>query len=265
MSQEHLENIKKEDKKQGKKYILILFASFIVGGVGGFLSAAIADIGAAYNLPEMISKAVRYTGIYYNLVATILLCVVVTLLYKKSKAIYKAWDGEDEDVIEKVENLISINLIIVGIHSILYLIFITIGFVELIDQMEQGIFSVVNIVVIVVGFVISSIFTVKAQQVLVNFTKEINPEKKGSVYDSKFHKKWLESCDEMEKMKIYECGYTAYKSINTTCMVLDVLCLLGMIMFDIGIASICIIGIIWIVSALSYYIKGIQLEKRKHK
>ncbi|MBP3603155.1 MAG: DUF3169 family protein [Lachnospiraceae bacterium] len=265
MSQEHLENIKKEDKKQGKKYMLILLASFVVGGVGGFLSAVLADVGAYYNVPEMLSKAVRYTGIYYNLVATVLLCIVVMLLHKKSKAIYKAWDGEDENVIEKVERYITVNLIIVGIHSILYLIFITIGFVELLGQMESGIFSAVNIAVMAVGFVISSIFTVKAQQILVNFTKEINPEKRGSVYDSKFQKKWLESCDEMEKMKIYECGYAAYKSISVTCMTLDVLCLLGFMMFDIGIAPICVIGVIWIVSALSYYIKGIQLEKRKSK
>ena len=37
------------------------------------------------------------------------------------------------------------------------------------------------------------VVTVIAQNRIVNFTKEINPEKKGSVYDLKFQKTWIAS------------------------------------------------------------------------
>ena len=40
------------------------------------------------------------------------------------------------------------------------------------------------------------------QQKLVDTTKRLNPEKHGSVYDTKFHEKWLASCDEAERAVI---------------------------------------------------------------
>ncbi len=265
MSREQLENIKREDKKQGKKYITLLIVCFVAGGIGGVLTAFLADRGILYGLADMISTAIRKISIYYNLVATVILCVVVSLIYKKSKSVYTAWNGEDEAVIEKVEKLVSINLIIIGIHSIFYLIFMTIGCVEVTYEIEADRWPATEIIIMAIGFVVSSVFTVKGQQKLVNFTKEINPEKKGSVYDAKFQEKWLDSCDEMEKMRIYESGYAAFKTVNTACIVLDILCFLGMFVWNVGILPVCMVGIIWIINALAYYIKAMQLETKKYK
>ena len=35
----------------------------------------------------------------------------------------------------------------------------------------------------------------------------MNPEKTASVYDMKFQKKWLETCDEAEKIIVGKCAF----------------------------------------------------------
>lgn len=46
------------------------------------------------------------------------------------------------------------------------------------------------------------------------------PEKKTSVYDLKFQKKWMDSCDEAEKILIGKCAYKAFGKTNLTCVIL---------------------------------------------
>ena len=49
----------------------------------------------------------------------------------------------------------------------------------------------------------------------VDAAKKTNPEKTASVYDTKFQKKWLDSCDEAEKIMIGKCAFKAYAATNT--------------------------------------------------
>ena len=47
---------------------------------------------------------------------------------------------------------------------------------------------------------------------IVELEKKLNPEKKGDVIETNFSKKWEDSCDEAQKMIIYEAGYRAYRA-----------------------------------------------------
>jgi len=42
----------------------------------------------------------------------------------------------------------------------------------------------------------------------------MNPEKTASVYDMKFQKKWLETCDEAEKIIVGKCAFKAFNITN---------------------------------------------------
>ncbi|MGL6219074.1 MAG: DUF3169 family protein [Lacrimispora sphenoides] len=67
------------------------------------------------------------------------------------------------------------------------------------------------------GFIAAVICTIVTQQKIINFEKEINPEKRGSVFNQKFSKKWEKSCDEAERLSIYKSTYTSYRAVTVTC------------------------------------------------
>lgn len=55
-------------------------------------------------------------------------------------------------------------------------------------------------------FLLSCACVIFAQQKAVDLERRMNPEKHGSVYDAKFQKKWLDSCDESERRQIGEAS-----------------------------------------------------------
>ena len=106
-------------------------------------------------------------------------------------------------------------------------------------------------------------FILLAQRKIIDFLKEMNPEKKGSIYDVKFSKKWEESCDEAEKLAIYKCGYKAYNSVNTACIVLWLFCFIGSSIWNFGIMPVAMVSIIWFVLITSYTLESYKISKRK--
>lgn len=59
----------------------------------------------------------------------------------------------------------------------------------------------------IVTIIAVSIEVIIIQQKCVDTVKQINPEKKVSVYDIRFEKKWIDDCDEAEKIIIGKCAY----------------------------------------------------------
>ena len=103
------------------------------------------------------------------------------------------------------------------------------------------------------------IFTVFSfQKKAVNLEKMLNPEKKGSIYDFRFQKKWYENLDELEKRQVGIASYKAYRIVNMTCLVMMIVTIfLGMIV-KITILPIFIIGALWLVQILSFSIESIK-------
>ena len=99
------------------------------------------------------------------------------------------------------------------------------------------------------------------QQKAVNLTKEINPEKRGSIYDTKFQDKWLENCDEAERFATYKCSFKTFKVMQLTGMVLWVICLIGQLIFGTGVFATIIVTIFMIIQTSVYSVQGIYFAK----
>ena len=110
---------------------------------------------------------------------------------------------------------------------------------------------------------LSLFWTAVLQQKLVDLEKQINPEKQGSVYDIKFNKKWMDSCDEREQLIIYKSAYQSYRFTSTFCLILSIVVMLGSIPFGYGPLPACIVLLVWLVMMLSYCIAAMRLEKHK--
>ena len=90
----------------------------------------------------------------------------------------------------------------------------------------------------------------------------MNPEKKGSLYDFRFLKKWYEGYDEAERKQVGIASYKAFKIVNTTCATMLVLLLfLGMVV-NITILPLLTVAVIWLSQIISF---GIECKLVSHR
>lgn len=260
MSQEVKKTIKKDDRKAIPIFFVILFVSMIAGGVIGFCVGMLRegiDVKFADMLNRFIVKALPY-GLY-GVIAMV--AIVVIIACKKSRREFYVWDGEDEEVLNKIEMRLGYALWMVSLHTIFnFFVFSASICTGLLDRVHGD--KWMEMIIILGGFILGTAAVTIEQQKLVNLEKEMNPEKSGSVYDVKFQKKWMDSCDEAEKYQIYQCAYKAYKDTNSLCLILWVFCTISGMYFDFGLMPTIIITLVWGTMITSYTLESIHMSKK---
>ena len=119
------------------------------------------------------------------------------------------------------------------------------GFAMIEKHLNMYVLAIVTFLVILAEGVI-------IQQKVVDITKIMYPEKTASVYDLKFQKKWVDSCDEAEKIMIGRCAFEAFKVTNSVCGVLSIILAISALMFDIGFLPSFVVCLIWLVNQCVY-------------
>lgn len=266
LTEKQLEN-KKEDKTAFKKFVITLLLAFLVGIFVGIGSAFAGDLLDNPSTKEAILEALQYVAIYGGYVFTTALLVVCVVLYKKSRREYTVWDEEDEDVLARMETKLSFvswfsSLILYGSYF-----FFSAGVwaTDLVDtkcaleQDSTGFWFSLGAVFLhmVYALIVSCIL----QQKTVNLLKEINPEKKGSIYDTKFQDKWLANCDEAERFAAYKCSFKTFKFMQMTGIVLWVVCLVGQMCFGTGVFATIIVTVFMLIQTSVYSVQGIYFAK----
>ena len=100
------------------------------------------------------------------------------------------------------------------------------------------------------------------QKKLVDFEKIMNPEKKGSLYDFGFNKKWYESFDEAERNQVGIASYKAYIIVSKTCLVMiAVLMFMGMVL-EITILPLLSVCVLWVVQVIAFGIESKRASKK---
>lgn len=258
---------KKEDKKAIKKFAITLVLCFFIGIGVGFGSFAAKDILGNSDLKENLLEVLKMVAIYGGYVVTTVLLIAGIVLYKRSRAEYTAWDEEDEEVLTGIETKISYvvwfsNLIMFGS----YFFFSTgVWATDIINtksalKQDAAAFSI-SLGFVFLHMIYALVSAIIIQQKAVNLTKEINPEKTGSIYDNKFQDKWLASCDEAERYATYKCSYKTFKTMQLVGIVLWLVCLVGQITFDTGAFATIIVTIFMIIQTSVYSVQGIYFAK----
>ena len=85
------------------------------------------------------------------------------------------------------------------------------------------------------------------------------------VYDMKFQKKWLETCDEAEKIIVGKCAFKAFNITNSMCSVLAVILAISALMFGIGFLPSFVVCLIWIVNMSIYCKECLKYSKVGNK
>lgn len=255
------DRITEEDKKAIHGYKRIMIISFIIGMVGGLFSGILRDI-VDFAAFEQLSSVMMYI-----LPVLYAIFVAVTSWYclhqvSRAKKLFATWDGEDEQAAEQMEKLTNRSLFVGNITAIVNLFLLSLA-IHMLLGIERNPFLrwilmwTINLVIYIVSLFLST----KAQKVAVNFTKQMNPEKKGSVYDINFIQKWDDSCDERERGIRYQAGYHAWQVTQLTCMILWIVCFFLDLSYQIGFFPIMCISIIWLVLTVSFMVAIIKIEK----
>ncbi|MGL5693075.1 MAG: DUF3169 family protein [Peptostreptococcaceae bacterium] len=264
MNDNRVNEIKKEDKKYFKKFLLIA----VLGGIAGATFSRISDnlkevLGA--NLSNFLINILEQITPFASIVLSILMIIVSKIIYTNSRKGYELWKktNEDDDSIDKIEQNLSYILLAVSVNMILGFFFIGAGINLLMFNNVNDEINIIKVLYLLVGFILCTASSILIQNKVINLEKEINPLLKGSVYDSKFSEKWIDSCDESIKLEIYKSAYKSYKSVSTTCVILWLFCIIGFDLWDFGIMPLVMVTIIWLVLTISYCMESIKHSKVK--
>lgn len=193
--------IKKSNRKALPVFLLIMVVSFFVGGGIGFFSAKFSLDSLSGSMKAAGELFGMYIAPWLMLSLAIIVPFISIPIYRKAKKLLNTWDGEDEEVCDIAEKKLSIIVWLTGAALIISYFLIAAsysgGFVAL-DNEQNNIPFIISIA----AFFAILIETVLIQQKCIDAAKKTNPEKTVSIYDMKFQKKWIDSCDEAEKLLI---------------------------------------------------------------
>ena len=247
--------VKKDNRKALPKYLLILFAAAIFGGILGFAAGWVGHDNLSEVIAASVSNGLTAAAPWALLVTSVVSLAVILWLYRGAKALFTGWDGEDDATMDRADEKLNWALLLTAAQLVLDMFFFTAA--------ESGASPLGGIMGVL--FFLVSVFTlVFAQQKIVDLTRRMNPEKKGSVYDMNFRKKWIESCDEAERKQIGQAAYKAYTVVSTVCPILWVALLMLSYAFHIELLMpTFVVCFIWLLLQVSYCLEAIRLGRRK--
>lgn len=246
---------KSENRKALPKFALTMLGSLLAGGVIGFITGFSRVFGLdTAALARWLDGAIQTVTPWGIPVSSVLTLGGCLLLYRSAAKKFAAWDGGDEDdTSEAIEILLSWVLLLSAVQLLINLFFMA----ALAVCLEDAHLWVVGLFIVSCGFVV---FT---QQKTVDLERRMNPEKHGSVYDTKFQKKWLDSCDESERQQIGQASFRACMVTSRVCLSLWlVLTVLGMV-FEMSVLPVFILLLIWGTMQVTYVLECIRLSKKK--
>ncbi len=256
--------IKQANRKALPKFMLIMVISILVGGGIGFCAARYGLNTLSGSLKSAGAFFGTYIAPWLLLAAAVIVPMVCVPLYRRAKCLLSSWDGENEEISDTIDNKLSIVVWITSAALILSFFLIAAsysgGFAAFGNEK-----SALSFVVGIAAFFGIMIEAVIIQQKCVDAAKKTNPEKTVSVYDTRFQKKWMESCDEAEKILIGKCAFKAYSATNTVCSALAIVLAICALVFETGFLPSFVVCLIWIVNQTVYCKEAIKYSKAGNK
>lgn len=255
------EQNKKDDKKYFKPFIIMMIICTIVGFFFGKLTKMADEHTETIkifmeNLNVIAAYALPVLFLVFNIVMTIMIFGTINRQYRR----ISTWDGEDEDILDDIENKLNSPLNFSNVMLIVGMFLFAAHAHYFIKCELPELHENILFVMILLDFVTCLIIVLAAQKKVVNMLKIMNPEKKGSIFDSSFRRKWEESSDEGQQLIIYKSAYKAFIVSNTTCMVLWVVGIICDFAFHTGLLPIAFVILIWVIQVVTAYRESVKLE-----
>ena len=171
---------KSENQKALPKFFKILAVAGLIGGVLGSLSSVAGYFWQEHDLGAAFARMLNAGSLWGMLVCSAVLLGIGLRLYRSARNAFRGWDGEDETVMEQADEQLSWAMMLENLTMIVSFFCFSVGTAGIADGQLR------RLVPLLVLFIAVLALAVLLQQKTVDLVKEMNPEKKGSIYDEKF-------------------------------------------------------------------------------
>ncbi|MFA9463532.1 MAG: DUF3169 family protein [Velocimicrobium sp.] len=260
-------NINREDNKAKKKFSIIIIFSLVFGFIIGIILSLVSKnfIGTTPIHKERLNETFLQLGHtiqlmmpYIFLLFSSIWAILMIYIYRSARKEFDCLELEDEIILKTIEKKISIALMLTTIYYIISYALLGVIFTGIYNNFKIGLHGYLLSLLV---FIANIIIYVQMQRKLINLTKEMNPEKRGSVYDMKFRKEWLSSCDEAEQTIIYKSAYKSFVVMSHLFLLLMVLFFLISMLFSVGLFPLILSASLWIIMTLIYHLECMNLSK----
>lgn len=254
MNEERKEEIRREDRKWSGKFVLILIAALLVGGLCGIGLNCLGELDdevLAYLsgwVAPIAANVVQWLAFFVTLIVSLVCCRRGRVLLSSA--------GEDEDELRKqADRQLSYTMTATALQMVVT--FTCFGITSTgLNAAQSGRMGFDVCIVVtssaLVGLVASMAAVMAIQRRVVNLIKEQNPEKQGSVFQINFNKTWISSCDEAERAQMYRAGFRAYRVGFYTCLGAWLVATFGAMIGWLTWGSVLLVGIIWGALQMTY-------------
>lgn len=247
--------IRQENRKALPKYLLVLLGAGLFGGVMGFLIGFAGHHNMGAHVVEMLNGFFTKITPWSLPVTSVVLLGAGWQRYCKAKRLCAVWDGEEEDTADRAERQLDWVLLLTTIQILLDFFFLAAAVVYWVP-------GKLTILAEIGCFLASIAVIILIQQRVVDLTRRLNPEKQGSIYDLKFKKKWMDSCDEAEQKQIGQAAYKAYNVLNAACPIVWVMLMFASFLFEISLLPAFVLVVLWGILNVSYIVECIRMNRR---
>lgn len=249
--------------KRDIKNILIILGICIIATIAGFFFGRgfrrLEESGVDLNplLGKDTQQIMTILAIVYAALSVV--AFAITYLYiGVCRTAAHSWNGEDEDAIRILEHRLNVPMISSSIMMIFNMLFMPMCFMyaDIGPNLDKSYAAKITVL-----FFVNYIWIITSNEIVVRMEKKLNPEKRGSVLELNFQKKWESGLDEAEKLIMYKAAYKTMKITNWTCLGLWLVSFICMEIWDAGILPLVMVCAIWFVLTMTNMIETMRLER----
>lgn len=250
------ESIKKEDRKMQKRFFIVLIICMVLGGFTGAAGVRLVDFAKEQSwdfvtFTKELTRNVSFVTRYLLPIVNGVVLPVLFVRYLRHKKEVYVMDGEDEVQYDTIDKKLGLDLLFSGIMFMMNMFLYGTAFYGMMEQNTKSVIFAVDIAVFLGGMICLVFY----QKAIVNLVKELNPEKQGSVFDTRFKDKWFASCDEAERQKIGMAAYGTYRIMSGIYGTLSFVLMIAGFFFPIGLMPFVLVSVLWLLQMIIYSVK----------
>lgn len=203
-----------------------------------------------HDLSQQLNQALSAPGPWWFLPGLLLLAASTWLYFRGKRMLPQAL--ADDDVFPQANLTLGRAMILTNLSMVLVFIAMALSYTA-----SWG------IVWSILLLLIQLVWVMAMQARIVSATKQLFPEKRGNIFDFKFHHDWYESCDEAERQQTAQCSYQAFKVMGLIFPgIMAILSILSVI--DLVAPSYSLlVGGLWLVQQFVYNYTSLQMDKKR--
>ena len=240
-----------------------IFKMILMMGIGGVIGIISAFGLLKLSQSEFMIIISQFGNFFINNVLVfdigLIICLFLPAVYQyvKAKRNYNHIidiSDDNADFYERAgERSFNLSMLINGVFLILNFMLFGMTF----EKNRDGL----SLILFLSSVICASVLEIIAIRYIQKFDNRL----KGEPTSFRFHKDFLESCDEAEKLKIYKCGYNAFQTSKNASPGLIIITMISNITLNTGTFPIfisCVIMLIQVTSYNYYALKGNPNSKK---